>query len=267
MNYRPNKLEFRDWRVMCVWFRRGLSRSLRTIIPDDATAVRLARVFYVICSPSGNPDGGHFVSDKERVSTQRPMRKGALHLIVKIIASFLFLTTPSSSPYASDSRIDFSQLLRSLPPIKAATVILLDPTTKFRQGLSETDFRVSGCKYFTQDASQITSLVDLISHSAVRASAAAEYPFETREGVFLTLVDDTEVKFLLSREFPNVSTVEGTLRQPTKYEAQRFVVSKALLHNLYDWAKRAEDMPESVFTFKRRQACGEFIKNLKSRLD
>lgn len=176
-----------------------------------------------------------------------------LRLLMAFAAAFVF--TASMPLHAADEFIDLPHILEKLPPIESATLILVDPESRFRTALSEAKLRMFGCKFYTQEKLQIESLVSLVAKSNFRIASQREWPLSYWEGLFLTLEDKSELKLLLGRQAWRIS---GELTLPGGAKAQEVSLAGSFLSQLYEWAGRAESTQAQVTIDWRRQGCNGF---------
>ena len=132
-----------------------------------------------------------------------------MNYTVRLALCSILLLVGTSYAEEKDKTMELFQQINSLQTTQIATVFLVPPDVSFRVQLNENLLRKWGCTYTTRDHSSIASLVGILERADVKVAENETRPFDTRQGIFLTLADGTQVKLLLGQNFNGLSTVRG----------------------------------------------------------
>ncbi|WP_295748386.1 hypothetical protein [Undibacterium sp.] len=169
-------------------------------------------------------------------------------LATTIRAGVIGLTMLTINPtllYAQDKKMDLSQQISSLQ-VQLATVVLVPEMWSFYAPLNEASLLESGCIYNARDPLIIAGLKDILIRSelkvvtdfVVKPEISWGYPFDLRNGIFLTLTDGTVVKFLFGYGDNSQNAVQGILKNPLAFKSTSFSALNSLPQDMRKWAPK-----------------------------
>ncbi|MBF0462299.1 MAG: hypothetical protein HQL87_13000 [Magnetococcales bacterium] len=182
----------------------------------------------------------------------------------EIILFFLLLSTTAWC--AADESIDLYQQIELLKMARTATVVLVPERWFFDRRLDESGLKEGGCTYTTRDPALVSSLVELIKRADVAVASNVEGPcgggawgaWGAHEGIFLNLSNETEVKFLLGRNFIGQNArIRGEFSLSDTFKIIHVTTERSLIHDLMQWAVQTGE-PE-VHNARRQTECKNYI--------
>lgn len=156
---------------------------------------------------------------------------------------------------------NFIQQIKDINTAQSATVILVPPNWAFRITLTELALKKGGCRFSTNDRSNIISLLNLLNQMDIKKAmhVASSWEPEPREGIYLTLANGSEVKFLFGQRFADHDTVRGIFSDSSANPAQYITAHESFPQKLLEWAA-ATGKPFSK-DITDQNSCEEFVKN------
>jgi hypothetical protein len=185
------------------------------------------------------------------------------------VASFMFFIISVLHPQnayserpANENTTYIIDKIAELQTAKVATVRLIPTDWMF---VAEFGFELQtvGCLYVTNDLSRIDTLIDIIRQAHLKAANNTDYYWVKgpREGIYLTLSDGSEVKFVFEREYPSQNGVHGKLIQTNKFIDLNIVADKSIINSIIRWSVGIGAAPAK--NVKDITAC-EYFKDVSS---
>src|SRR5215831_17634800 len=162
--------------------------------------------------------------------------KSARHYFPCIVAGGFALHAQTSvgqdiPDFKTPGFIKQMQLIRTA---QEATVVIVPPEWAFRGRLTEARLREVGCTFSTRDPSRIARLADVLERADVKVFGSLEH--EPREGIFMTLPDASEVKFVFGTDYDGEETVRGIFTHLPEFDNLHITADKSLPRDLTLWA-------------------------------
>ncbi len=134
--------------------------------------------------------------------------------------------------------LDLPTLIGSTDTASSATVYLVPPMAVFTTTLDEGHMQLSACRYTTSDPASVRALVALLAGAGVAGTPLYQRP-DVREGVYLTLTDGSQLKFLLQDNNGSRLPVIGVAENSTSGSSTRVSVTarRDLALDLRKWAE------------------------------
>lgn len=194
------------------------------------------------------------------------MAKSARHYRAFIMAAGLALHAQTSvgQDVPNFKAPGFIQQMQLIRTAQEATVVVVPHHWAFRGRLTEADLREVGCTFSTRDPSRIAALADVVGRANVRVFPSLVFRSlnqDPREGIFMTLSDASEVKFLFGPYFLNEEIVQGMFTHLPEFDKSHITADKSLLRDLELWA--AGTGPPTAKAIYNRRFCEYFVREMR----
>ncbi len=137
----------------------------------------------------------------------------------------------SASAYAKEYW-EMEHLKTRIHLAKIARVYISPYNNYYQVALDESRLKQVGCEYGTDDPDAVANLVAIIEAGRLGWASFSVSQFETREAIYLTLSDSSEVVLLFDRKYANRPNLFGSAGK------KLIVADNVLAENLYKWAAK-----------------------------
>ena len=152
--------------------------------------------------------------------------------------------------------MNISDQIKSLPSIKMASVVFIPESTTFIVHVDEDMLRKFGCTYTSSKEDRIDELIGILSQARGHEHPNHEAS-EVRHGIFLKLIDDTEIKLVLGK---SQDSYWGEFSTPQGLKKTFFDADDPFITKLYRWAADSDLSYKQGYSDSR---CDEYLKTRK----